>query len=149
MNEFKDWEYKRDLFDLDNKGFWSKSIKDNIVRANGSIQHIDIIPKVIRNRYKTVWEISQKTLIQLSIDRSPFICQTQSLNLWFPEPNMKNLTSALFFGWKNQLKTGCYYVRSQPKRQAQQFSLDIQVSSEMEKTTCSIFNPEGCMAFSS
>ena len=103
---------------------WDKKLKDSIISKNGSIQHLDL-PTDIKKRYKTVWEISQKSLIQLSIDRSPYICQSQSMNLFFKEPNIKNLTSALFYGWKNGLKTGCYYVRSQPKVQAQQFTCQV------------------------
>jgi len=103
---------------------WDKNLKDSIITKNGSIQHLDL-PTDIKKRYKTVWEISQKSLIQLSIDRSPYICQSQSMNLFFKEPNIKNLTSALFYGWKNGLKTGCYYVRSQPKVQAQQFTCQV------------------------
>ena len=66
----------------------------------------------------------QKKLIDMAIDRSPFICQSQSMNLFFKEPNIKNLSSSLFYGWKRGLKTGCYYVRSQPKAQAQQFTVE-------------------------
>jgi ribonucleoside-diphosphate reductase alpha chain len=102
---------------------WNKTIKDSIISKNGSIQHLSL-PVDLKDRYKTVWEIPQRTLIQMAIDRSPFICQSQSMNLFFKEPNIKNLTSALFFGWKNGLKTGCYYVRSQPKAQAQQFTIE-------------------------
>jgi len=102
---------------------WNKNLKDSIISKNGSIQHLDL-PIDLKKRYKTIWEISQKSLIQLAIDRSPYICQSQSMNLFFKEPNIKNLTSALFYGWKNGLKTGCYYVRSQPKIQAQQFTIN-------------------------
>ena len=102
---------------------WNKNLKDSIIEKNGSIQHLDL-PIDLKKRYKTIWEISQKSLIQLAIDRSPYICQSQSMNLFFKEPNIKNLTSALFYGWKNGLKTGCYYVRSQPKIQAQQFTIN-------------------------
>ena len=65
----------------------------------------------------------------MAVDRSPFICQSQSMNLFFKEPNMKNLSSALFYGWKHGLKTGCYYVRSQPKAQAQQVTIDCKMCS--------------------
>ena len=116
----------KELIDLN---LWCKSIKDMIISKNGSIQEIYIIPQDIRNRYKTVWEISQKKLIDLAVDRSPFICQSQSMNLFFKEPNMKNLSSALFYGWKNGLKTGSYYVRSQPKAQAQQVTIDCKMCS--------------------
>jgi len=110
----------KELIDLN---LWNKTMKDSIINKNGSIQHL-ALPWDLKKRYKTIWEISQKSLIQLAIDRSPYICQSQSMNLFFKEPNIKNLTSALFYGWKNGLKTGCYYVRSQPKVQAQQFSIN-------------------------
>jgi len=109
--------------ELTELNLWNKKIKDSIISQNGSIQHLDISID-IKNRYKTVWEISQKSLIKLAIDRSPFICQSQSMNLFFKEPNLANLTSALFFGWKNGLKTGSYYIRSQPPVQAQQFTIE-------------------------
>ena len=116
----------KELIDLN---LWCKSIKNKIISKNGSIQEIYIIPQDIRNRYKTVWEISQKKLIDLAVDRSPFICQSQSMNLFFKEPNIKNLSSALFYGWKHGLKTGCYYIRSQPKAQAQQVTIDCKMCS--------------------
>jgi ribonucleoside-diphosphate reductase alpha chain len=109
--------------ELSELNLWNKKLKDSIISKNGSIQHLEL-PIDIKNRYKTVWEINQKSLIQLAIDRSPFICQSQSMNLFFKEPNLANLTSALFFGWKNGLKTGSYYIRSQPPVQAQQFTIE-------------------------
>ncbi len=111
----------KELIDLN---LWCKTIKDKIIEKNGSIQELYLIPQDIRNRYKTVWEIPQKALIDMAIDRSSFICQSQSMNLFFKQPNMKNLTSALFYGWKKGLKTGSYYIRSQPKAQAQQFTIE-------------------------
>ena len=110
--------------DLMKLGMWDISMKNNIIANNGSIQSISIIPKHIRNLYKTVWEIKQKVLIDQAIDRGPFVCQTQSMNLFFEEPSQGVLTSALFHGWKNGLKTGSYYIRSKPKAQAQQFTID-------------------------
>jgi len=110
--------------DLMKLGMWNISMKNNIIANNGSIQSISIIPKNIRNLYKTVWEIKQKVLIDQAIDRGPFVCQTQSMNLFFEEPSQGVLTSALFHGWKNGLKTGSYYIRSKPKAQAQQFTID-------------------------
>ena len=82
------------------------------------------IPDELKNLYKTVWEMKQKSLIDLSIDRAPFVCQTQSLNLFFEEPSHKTLTGAFFYGWSKGLKTGSYYIRTRPKVQAQQFTLD-------------------------
>ncbi len=110
--------------DLMKLGLWNVSMKDNIIAHNGSIQKITIIPEHIRNLYKTVWEIKQKVLIDQAVNRGPFICQTQSMNLFFEDPNYGTLTGALFHGWKKGLKTGSYYIRSKPKAQAQQFTID-------------------------
>ena len=112
----------RNLMDLH---LWDKDMKDKLVYYNGSVQLIDNIPNKIKKIYKTVWELKQKSLIDLAVARAPFICQTQSMNLYFEEPSQNILSSALFYGWKKGLKTGSYYIRSRPKIQAQQFSLDI------------------------
>ncbi len=111
----------KDLMDL---GLWDKEMKDAIIGENGSIQGIAGIPVELKNLYKTVWEIKQRVLMDLSIDRGPYVCQTQSLNLFFEEPDQQKLTSALTYGWKHGLKTGSYYIRSRPKVQAQQFTID-------------------------
>jgi ribonucleoside-diphosphate reductase alpha chain len=110
--------------DLMKLGLWNVDMKNNIISHSGSIQKIDTIPENIRSLYKTVWEIKQKVLIDQAIDRGPYVCQTQSMNLFFEEPTQGALTSALFHGWKNGLKTGSYYIRSKPKAQAQQFTID-------------------------
>ena len=110
--------------DLMERGLWSKMMKDRIIAGNGSVQEIEEIPQDLKDLYKTVWEIKQKVLMDLSIERGPYVCQTQSLNLFFEEPDQKKLTSALVYGWKNGLKTGSYYIRSRPKVQAQQFTID-------------------------
>jgi ribonucleoside-diphosphate reductase alpha subunit len=115
---------KHMINDLCKLGLWNKELKDRIIANNGSIQNIDNIPDDIKNLYKTSWELKQKTLMDLSIGRGPYVCQTQSLNLFFEEPTTKILTSAMFYAWKNGLKTGVYYVRSRPKTQAQQFTID-------------------------
>jgi ribonucleoside-diphosphate reductase alpha chain len=111
----------KDLCDL---GIWNKNMKDRVIANNGSIQDINDIPENIKKLYKTSWELSQKALMDLSISRAPYVCQTQSLNLFFEEPTTRILTSAIFYAWKNGLKTGVYYVRSRPKTQAQQFTID-------------------------
>ena len=111
----------KDLMKLE---LWNVDMKNEIIANNGSVQNISSIPQNIKDLYKTVWEIKQKVLIDQSIDRGPFICQTQSLNLFFEEPNHNMLTSAFFHGWKNGLKTGSYYIRTRPKAQAQQFTID-------------------------
>ena len=111
----------RDLMELD---LWNIDTKNLIIANNGSVQKIDIIPQNIKDLYKTVWEIKQRIIIDYAIDRGPFICQTQSMNLFFEEPTQNSLTSAHFHGWKNGIKTGSYYIRTQPKAQAQQFTID-------------------------
>jgi len=110
--------------DLMKHGLWDIHIKNKIIANGGSVQGIENIPKNIQDLYKTVWEIKQKVLIDQAIDRGPFICQTQSMNLFFEEPTQSTLSSALFYGWKNGLKTGSYYIRTKPKAQAQQFTID-------------------------
>ena len=130
------------LNDLKELELWSKDMKQLIIAENGSIQNIGSIPKHIKELYKTTWEIKQKSIIDLAADRAPFICQTQSMNLFFNEPNQTLLTSALLYGWKRGLKTGSYYVRSQPKVQAQQFTIDPNLrklknkSNETEYSVC-------------
>ena len=109
--------------DLMHLNLWDINMKNTIIAHNGSVQNIDNIPQNIKDLYKTVWEIKQKVIIDQAIDRGPFVCQTQSMNLFFEEPTQSMLTSAFFHGWKNGLKTGSYYIRTKPKAQAQQFTV--------------------------
>lgn len=104
-------------------GLWTEDLKDNIILNKGSIQHIDFIPKHIRDKYKIVWEIPMKHVIDMAADRGAFICQSQSLNLWMEDPDYKALTSMHFYGWQAGLKTGIYYLRRKAKHQAQQFTI--------------------------
>jgi len=110
-----------DLIILD---LWNEKIKNNIIANHGSVQHIEIIPKEIRDKYRTVWELPMRTLIDMSADRGAFICQSQSLNLWLEDPNYKNLTSMHFYSWSKGLKTGIYYLRRRGRHQAQQFTIE-------------------------
>ena len=110
--------------ELINLGIWNETIKNQIIVNNGSIQAIDIIPQNIRDKYKTVWELPMKVLIDMATDRGIYICQSQSLNLWVEEPNYKTLTSMYFYGWSNGLKTGIYYLRRRAKYNAQQFTIE-------------------------
>jgi len=112
------------ISDLTKMNIWSSEIKNQIILNNGSVQNIKEIPDILKNIYKTVWEMKQKNLIQQCIDRGAFICQTQSMNLFFEEPTHGQLTGALFYGWKHGLKTGSYYIRTRPKVQAQQFTIE-------------------------
>ena len=130
------------IYDLQLLNLWNNDIKDLIIHYDGSIQDIEIIPKAIKNLYKTVWEIDQKKMIQLSIDRGPYIDQTQSLNLFFEDPTPNDITKALFFGWKNGLKTCSYYIRTQTKISAQKFTIDPDKIKRIEKKYGEIC--EGC-----
>jgi len=110
--------------DLIELGLWNEKIKNNIIANNGSVQHIEIIPQEIRDKYRTVWELPMKTLIDMAADRGAYICQSQSLNLWLEDPNYKTLTSMHFYAWSKGLKTGIYYLRRRGKHQAQQFTIE-------------------------
>ena len=111
-------------------GMWSESLKDNIIINKGSIQHIVGIPDHIKEKYKIVWEIPMRHMIDMSADRGAFICQSQSLNLWVEEPDYKTLTSMHFHSWKKGLKTGIYYLRRRAVSKAQQFSIDPEQNDE-------------------
>jgi len=119
------------LKDLIHLGLWNNDMKNRIISANGSIQNIDAIPTEIKELYKTVWEIKQRTLIDMAADRGAYICQSQSLNLFVDTPSPSKLTSMHFYGWKKGLKTGMYYLRSQAATQAVQFTIEKQGSEEM------------------
>ena len=110
--------------DLMKQDIWNDKIKNNIIANNGSIQQIDIIPDDIKEKYKTVWEIPMRNLIDMAADRGAFVCQSQSLNLWLEDPNYNNLTSMHFYAWNKGLKTGIYYLRRRARHQAQQFTIE-------------------------
>ena len=110
--------------DLKKVGLWSKEMKDLMVKAGGSIQNIIDIPEDIKKLYKTVWEISQKCIIDMAADRGRFIDQSQSMNLFMESPTMSKLSSMHMYAWKAGLKTGMYYLRSKAKARPIQFSLE-------------------------
>ena len=110
-----------DLLKLD---LWNEKMKNTIIANNGSIQHVEEIPLVIREKYKTVWEIPMRQLIDMAADRGAFVCQSQSLNLWLEDPNYSNLTSMHFYSWSKGLKTGIYYLRRRARHHAQQFTIE-------------------------
>lgn len=110
-----------DLIALD---LWNEKIKNNIIANHGSIQHLEMIPQEIKDKYKTVWEIPMRNLIDMAADRGAYICQSQSLNLWLEDPNYSNLTSMHFYSWSKGLKTGIYYLRRRGRHQAQQFTIE-------------------------
>ena len=111
----------RELMDLN---LWTPELKDRILGANGSVQSLTEIPEDVRARYKTVWEVKQKTLIDMSADRGAFICQSQSLNLFVQDPTIARLSSMHFYAWKRGLKTGIYYLRTKSSVQAIKFTVD-------------------------
>jgi ribonucleoside-diphosphate reductase alpha chain len=110
--------------DLINLGLWSETMRQKLVAANGSIQGIAEIPQNIKDIYRTVWEIPQKAIIDMSADRGAYICQSQSLNIHLTNPNFGKLTSMHFYAWKKGLKTGMYYLRSTAAADAIKFTLD-------------------------
>ena len=105
-------------------GLWNADVRSQIIAQNGSIQGIQEIPQEVRDLYKTSWEIPMKTLINLAADRAPFICQSQSLNLFVAEPSYSKISSMHFYAWKKGLKTGCYYLRTKAVAKAQQFTVE-------------------------
>ena len=145
-----------DLVELD---LWSESMRNRIIGEKGSVQSIQEIPEELRAVYKTVWEIKQRDLIDMSADRGKFICQSQSLNIFIRDVNTAKLTSAHFHAWRSGLKTGMYYLRTEAassaiaslgldfKTQTQPVILSPQQS--MEDLACSLDNPEDCLACSS
>jgi ribonucleoside-diphosphate reductase alpha chain len=144
----------KDLVELD---LWNESMRNRIIAEKGSIQNIPEIPVELKMIYKTVWEIKQKDLIDMSADRGKFICQSQSLNIFIRDVNTAKLTSAHFHAWRKGLKTGMYYLRTEAASSAIA-SLGLDFSSNkpevkiepiienLENITCSLDNPEDCIA---
>jgi ribonucleoside-diphosphate reductase alpha chain len=114
------------LIDLVRLGLWNNDMKNKVIANNGSIQNIAEIPEEIKELYKTVWEIKQRTIIDMAADRGAYICQSQSLNLFIAEPNFAKLTSMHFYAWEKGLKTGMYYLRTKPAANAIKFTVDKQ-----------------------
>jgi len=112
------------LKDLSDRGLWNDDLKNEIISHNGSIQRIDTIPDDLKKLYKTVWEISQKNLINMAADRGAYIDQSQSLNIHIAEPSYGKLSSMHFYAWKKGLKTGLYYLRTRPAADPIKFTVD-------------------------
>ena len=112
----------RELIDL---GLWNEKIKNNIILNKGSIQQLKgVVSQHILDKYKIVWEMSMKHIINMSVDRGAFICQSQSFNIWVANPDYKILNTIHMYAWKHGLKTGMYYLRRKAKHQAQQFTIE-------------------------
>ena len=134
----------RELMSL---GKWTPEIKTEIVRNGGSVQQLDGVPDNLKAIYRTVWEISQKSLIEMSADRGAYIDQSQSLNIFMENPTMAKLSSMHLFGWKKGLKTGAYYLRTRAKAKAQQVTVPVMrvKPTDEEIQACSLANPDGCL----
>jgi len=143
--------------DLIRLGIWNENMKNRLIAANGSVQNIPEIPQNIKDIYKTVWEISQKIIIDMAADRGAYICQSQSMNVFLQEPNFGKLTSMHFYAWKKGLKTGMYYLRSKAATSAIQFTVDKSNlgatptpaegdgnKAKQEAIACSLDNPDDC-----
>ncbi|MGY6742195.1 MAG: ribonucleoside-diphosphate reductase subunit alpha [Cecembia sp.] len=144
--------------DLINLGLWNDNMKNRLIAANGSVQNIPGIPQNIKDIYKTVWEISQRIIIDMAAERGAYICQSQSMNVFMQDPNFGKLTSMHFYAWKKGLKTGMYYLRSQAAASAIQFTVDKSAletdktatavdasrSQKQDAIACSLDDPEGC-----
>ncbi|MGI9527349.1 MAG: ribonucleoside-diphosphate reductase subunit alpha [Weeksellaceae bacterium] len=134
------------LRDLHELGIWNGALKNKLIAENGSVQNIPEIPAELKELYKTVWEIKQKTIIDMAADRGAFICQSQSLNLFIADPTMAKLTSMHFYAWKKGLKTGMYYLRTKSAVDAIKFTVDMNYKNTPgDEATCSIDN-ENCLA---
>lgn len=118
--------------ELSDAGIWSDDIINRIIANRGSIQSIETIPSSIRSVFKTAWEIPQKAVVDMAVDRGAFICQSQSLNVYMEEPSISKLTSLHFHAWKMGLKTGMYYLRTRPKADAIQFTVDQKLLTRQE-----------------
>ena len=129
--------------DLQKIGKWNPAIKNEIIRAGGSVQGLGGIPETLKNIYRTVWEIPQKSILDMAADRGAYIDQSQSLNIFMENPSVAKLSSMHFYGWKKGLKTGMYYLRTRAKAKPQQVT--VTPPTDEEKLACSLANPEGCM----
>ncbi len=144
------------LKDLIRLGLWDDQMKNTLIAANGSVQHIEGIPASIKELYRTVWEIPQKAIIDMAADRGAYICQSQSLNIHIQDPNFGKLTSMHFYAWKKGLKTGMYYLRTKAAADAIKFTVQKEqkaapsttadAQQESEAMRCALDAPDECIA---
>jgi len=121
-------------------GLWNEKVKNNMIANHGSIQQLEFVPDDVKEKYKTVWEIPMRGVIDMAADRGAYICQSQSLNLWLEDPNYNTLTAMHFYAWQKGLKTGMYYLRRRGKHQAQQFTIEPEktVLEHQEEEICEL-----------
>lgn len=130
-------------------GVWTPELKDKIIANNGSVQGIPEIPEHIQRIFKTVWEIKQKTLIDMAADRGPYVCQSQSLNLFLADADYRKLSSMHFYAWRKGLKTGIYYLRTRAAASAQKFTVDPTLVHAATAAPQQIPEPQECLLCSS
>lgn len=133
----------KDLMDLE---IWNQDTKDRLIYNKGSVQNLKALPKFLREIYKTSFEIDQKLIIKMSAERGVFVCQSQSLNLFFDKPTFKELTACHFYGWKNGLKTGSYYIRTRSALSGQNFGLDPRKEKQLREEKIDDVEDEGCLS---
>jgi ribonucleoside-diphosphate reductase alpha chain len=141
------------LKDLVSLGLWNDSMKNRLIADNGSVQNIAEVPQELKEIYKTVWEIKQRSIIDMAADRGAYICQSQSLNLFVDQPNFAKLTSMHFHAWRKGLKTGMYYLRTKAAADAIKFTVDVaalnrpQIQDQQQsEIACSLDNRDECLA---
>ena len=144
------------LKDLIELNLWNDKMKNMLIEANGSVQNIAGVPQNLKDLYKTVWEIKQKSLLEMSADRGAYICQSQSLNIHMQDANFGKLTSMHFYAWKLGLKTGMYYLRTKAAADAIKFTVEKQADVALQPMVmkdqnasdmaCSLDNPDACEA---
>ena len=147
------------LHDLTDMGLWSPALKNEVIYHNGSIQNISEIPEELKDIYRTVWEIKQRTLVDMAADRGYYIDQSQSLNIHMDQPNFGKLTSLHFYAWSKGLKTGMYYLRTRAAADAIKFTVDAtnikqesikpvteDVEKKLAQMACSLENKDECLA---
>jgi ribonucleoside-diphosphate reductase alpha chain len=122
-----------ELVDL---GIWTPELRTAIIANNGSVQNVVGIPISVQERYRTAWEIPMKTIIDLSADRAPFVCQSQSLNLFVADPSYARISSMHMYAWQKGLKTGCYYLRTKAVASAQKFTVEPEARSSQQPADC-------------
>ena len=119
----------KELIELD---LWNEKNKNTIIENNGSVQTLNI-PTYLKEKYKIVWEIPMKHILEMAADRGAYICQSQSTNLWMKEPTYNKLTAMHFFSWKKGLKTGIYYLRTKAKAAPQKFTIEPDKKEKVEE----------------
>lgn len=130
------------LRDLTANGYWTERVRNKIIADGGSVQNVQELPKHVRDVYKTVWEIPQRAIIDMASDRGAYICQSQSMNVHIGEPSTSKLTSMHFYAWKKGLKTGMYYLRTRPKAEAIQFTVNQEMLAETNANPAAAEAPE-------